>query len=295
MPQVPQEGERGQEERDQQPVVRDVRMGQGQMRPSPDHPGDGVQARQCPHLMSELPSAGDAGDCGSIVIPILEAGARTGASTDDPRAGIGIGFDGDPMYTLQGGKQHAVGVASTGDISHCLNAGGMGRIDYETETLVTHALTGEGFDASEDGTGRGTPLVTGFYANDSGNDASEDLCPTLRSMERGGGNSPAVAFQERGRGDGERSLDISAEVAYALTAPNGGGRRQELNVATGMAVRRLTPLECERLQGFPDSYTAVTHNGKPAADGPRYKALGNSMAVPVVSWIGNRLRMVCGE
>lgn len=54
-------------------------------------------------------------------------------------------------------------------------------------------------------------------------------------------------------------------------------------------VRRLTPLECERLQGFPDHYTAITHRGKPAADGPRYKALGNSMAVPVMRWIGERI------
>jgi DNA (cytosine-5)-methyltransferase 1 len=50
------------------------------------------------------------------------------------------------------------------------------------------------------------------------------------------------------------------------------------------------PVECERLQGFPDGYTAITYRGKPAADGPRYKALGNSMAVPVVRWIGERIR-----
>ena len=55
------------------------------------------------------------------------------------------------------------------------------------------------------------------------------------------------------------------------------------------AVRRLTPRECERLQGFPDEYTLVAYRGKPAADGPRYKALGNSMAVPVVRWILNRI------
>lgn len=54
-------------------------------------------------------------------------------------------------------------------------------------------------------------------------------------------------------------------------------------------VRRLTPRECERLQGFPDDWTAVTHRGKPVADGPRYKALGNSMAVPVMRWIGDRI------
>lgn len=57
------------------------------------------------------------------------------------------------------------------------------------------------------------------------------------------------------------------------------------------AVRRLTPRECERLQGFPDDYTAIPK----AADGPRYKALGNSMAVPVMAWIGERIAREIGQ
>lgn len=56
--------------------------------------------------------------------------------------------------------------------------------------------------------------------------------------------------------------------------------------------RRLTPRECERLQGFPDDYTAIEYRGKPAADSPRYKAIGNSMAVPVMRWIGERIEFV---
>ena len=59
-----------------------------------------------------------------------------------------------------------------------------------------------------------------------------------------------------------------------------------------LAVRRLTPRECERLQGFPDDYTAIPYRNKPASDGPRYKALGNSMAVPVMRWIGERIQLV---
>ena len=62
-----------------------------------------------------------------------------------------------------------------------------------------------------------------------------------------------------------------------------------------MQVRRLTPTECERLQGFPDGYTAITYKKKPAADGPRYKALGNSMAVPVMAWIGKRIQTLIDE
>ena len=63
-------------------------------------------------------------------------------------------------------------------------------------------------------------------------------------------------------------------------------------VAQACAVRRLTPTECERLQGFPDDWTAIAYRGKPAADGPRYKAIGNSMAVPVMRWIGERIAAV---
>jgi len=65
-------------------------------------------------------------------------------------------------------------------------------------------------------------------------------------------------------------------------------------VSTASAVRRLTPTECERLQGFPDGYTLIPYRGKPASDGPRYKALGNSMAVPVMRWIGERIAQVDG-
>jgi len=60
----------------------------------------------------------------------------------------------------------------------------------------------------------------------------------------------------------------------------------------GYIVRRLTPTECERLQGFPDGWSDIEYKGKRAADGPRYKAMGNSMAVPVMRWIGERIEMV---
>ena len=66
------------------------------------------------------------------------------------------------------------------------------------------------------------------------------------------------------------------------------------SVCSGMQVRRLTPVECERLQGFPDNYTAIPWRKKAAADcpdGPRYKALGNSWAVPNVRWLGLRIAL----
>ena len=112
------------------------------------------------------------------------------------------------------------------------------------------------------------------------------------SIDHAAAGYMAIAFQERGR-DGGRSLEINGDLAYAMTAPNGGGRAQERNIlAPDMSVRRLTPTECERLQGFQDGYTLIPYRGRPAADGPRYKALGNSMAVPVMRWIGERIQMV---
>ena len=69
------------------------------------------------------------------------------------------------------------------------------------------------------------------------------------------------------------------------------GAKQQSYVTTGAIVSRLTPTECARLQGFPDDHCAITYRGKPAADGPQYKALGNSMAVPCIKWILDRIRI----
>lgn len=82
----------------------------------------------------------------------------------------------------------------------------------------------------------------------------------------------------------EVSLTLSTSNTQTLFSEEGGG----------MVVRRLTPRECERLQGFPDDWTKIPYRGKPAdecPDGPRYKAIGNSMAVPVMRWIGERIAM----
>lgn len=125
----------------------------------------------------------------------------------------------------------------------CLNAGGMGRIDAESETLI--ATTGGGFDVAH------SLRAEGF-------DAGEGTTPTLRSMGHDGSHQ------------------------------NGGG---QLAVATQWAVRRLTPLECLRLQGFPDDYFDKAKLNKPLADGPKYKLLGNSMAVNVMRWIGERIHL----
>ena len=126
------------------------------------------------------------------------------------------------------------------------------RLDAGTQTLVVaNTLRGEGFDASEDGTGRQN-LVAIFAQNQLGEVRISDVAGTLNQNSNASGRNTPMA-------------------------------------CGGFGVRRLTPRECERLQGFPDDYTLITYRGKPAADGPRYKAIGNSMAVPVMRWIGRRI------
>ncbi|WP_121142346.1 DNA cytosine methyltransferase [Pseudomonas aeruginosa] len=165
-----------------------------------DYGADAGDVSPTLRAMGHGESHANAGGQVAIAYPLLEVGKRTGRSTFDPRAGLGVGAENDPMLTLQASAQH--GVCVTGDITHTLKA--------------------EGFDASEDGTGRSQPIT-----------------------------------------------------------PEAAG------------VRRLTPRECERLQGFPDDYTLIPWRGKSAEecpDGPRYKAIGNSKAVPVVRWIGRRIQ-----
>lgn len=366
---------------------------------------------------------GPAGGRFTDTAPTIDAGCKDGFVRNQLGAGV---------------------LSSTDEISHCLNAGGMGRQDFETETLIAHALSADGFDASEDGTppherrpvrgdpgtGRGTPMVpvaictahtqsngsgfsddiahtlesgasqavafaqntrdevrlyggdgktvgalaaqrgakqqsyVAFSAKDRGADAGE-VAPTLRGMGHGashanGGGQIAIAFSQNQSGDvlardvmhslgtsqnatgrnaatvaftlhgsdGTTNAASSTEIGSLRTRPPGSienssttavlqehpvawsgeltastdiagtlqrggeGGRADGVMTPQMAVRRLTPRECERLQGFPDDYTLIEYRGKMAADGPRYKALGNSMAVPVMRWIGQRIAAV---
>ena len=305
------------------------------------------------------------------------------------RASAGGGLGTDLELDLDGGL-----------VAHALTAArGSGAANAaDVETYVAHTLRGNGFDASEDGTGRGTPLV-----------ATDDVAATLNAHGGSGGRydkHPLTVVDDvahtqnahggSGRMDGESetfvpvtfnwdnrwgmtanddvSLTLSrssssvsvmtGETMPSMTAAGpytGQANREEQFVVddrpmavdmynqslstpsptlsrgcppapltddavesfvhndyrvgaggdvspvltklgqesdrvTGVAhrglVRRLTPVECARLQGFPDTYLDIEYRKKPAADGPKYKALGNSMAVPVMAWIGGRIDRV---
>ncbi len=157
------------------------------------------------------------------------------------------------------------------DVAACLTAKGQ-RIDFEVETMVAQAIA---FDCK-------------------GSEAQVDesgATPTLRAMGHAGshanaGGQLAVAFDLRGREGGE--MPEGPHDTANIRAASGGSSRSY--IATRWAVRRLTPLECERLQGFPDGYTDVPYRKRNwTPDGPRYKALGNSMAVNAMEWLGQRI------
>jgi hypothetical protein len=324
-----------------------------------------------------------------------EERAFTVGTTQDQHVAVPVGFRKTSRAKEVDGHETWV----EGEVSNTLNTfdvGDMRAVDLVAQP-VAHDLRGEGFDASEDGTGRGIPLVPvgkGLHWDDPRNphptlnQASQgsgaigygnqelfaqrggglvpDIAPTLdqragRSGENsfatsGGlvpvgtdlyngamtgdiaatmgtngssinGSGPTVlqplTLAIRGRGDG-RDLEWRQDgSANALLTPNGGrdglsvatvaqpvaSENGEIastlrtggndhadvynSVATAMRVRRLMPVECERLQGFPDGWTDVPWRGKPTSpDGPRYKALGNSMAVNCMRWIGERIQQV---
>lgn len=226
------------------------------------------------------------GSAAVAVAPLLEPTKRAGKK-GSAKDGSGVGGFGDPMFTLQAGAQHGVALAYGGndtsgprDIAACLNAkGGASRMDFESETLIAHTLRGGGFDASEDGTGRGTPLVA-FHARQDP-DSNEHVTHPLDTD----GTSIGIAFDTTQITSGENRCSPKAgDPCHPLSAS-----AHPPAYATAYEVRRLTPTECARLQGVPDDYLDIIYRNKPAADGPKYKALGNGFAVPVVSWIAGRI------
>lgn len=217
--------------------------------------------------------------------------------------------------------------------------GGLGTdfdLDGGLTVDVADTLKGEGFDASEDGTGRGTPLVPvcydtthitspGNWSNPQpsdpchpltatahvplltepmyGVDSSHGTCSgegilgtlTADSPSGGGCPLPAIAYtlearsevQAVGFAQNQRDEVRLMDVAGALASD--AGMKQQTYVNQAWSVRRLTPVECARLQGFDDDYLDIIFRGKPAADGNKYKALGNSWAVPNGRWIMERI------
>ena len=289
-----------------------------------------------------------------VVIPInTQLGLRGAETSNTSREGVGIGNAGDPSFTLQSAHSHAVASIAC-PVADSLTVGASQTYGFSGD-IIAHTLRGEGFDSSEDGTGRGTPLVvssvpqpqsfdwqagvgtsdksrtcihdtpgrtraltscktlavTVFDSKSTGVQNSEDISPTLRSMNSAqnhpnAGGQLAIAF---GWQNSEHQGDSCSESVTPTL-----DKSKTPAVMASSAVRRLTPKECERLQGFPDNWTWIPEQNRRkieedyyayillsfpdmspeeaerlSKDGPRYKALGNAFAVPVVRWIAKRL------
>lgn len=215
----------------------------------------------------------------------------------DPRNRNNPQFD-DPFHTISAASHPPTIAFSAGQSDKAGSVGGRRRLPptLRSSASGTNQVPTIAFNYSMSGT-------RGFAE-------SEEVSPTLRSSPGNCSNMPAVVTQYgdeiagtlMARADSSQCADrwqnvvcMASGQANAETmvecCPTLARRNYKDSpiMANGYAVRRLTPIECERLQGFPDGWTDIYEN---TPDTPRYKAIGNSMAVPVIKWIGERIAMV---
>lgn len=213
-------------------------------------------------------------------IPVEVDGERVNGAVSSKWSKGSGGPAGDEAYNLVAGTT----VLRTASLPLAVRTAQTGANGIGVAEDVAHTLDGA----------QGQAIA--FTAKDYGADAGP-LSPTLRSgthdsSHANGGVMPAVAFTAS-----EQSNSFAWERPHYPTltagAPTDSSNIQH-GVRIGTVVRRLTPRECERLQGLPDDWTLVPYRGKPAADAPRYKAIGNGMAMPVLRWIGRRIAMIEG-
>lgn len=252
----------------------------------------------------------NATDLHGVCIPIQEPGKRTGKSTKDKSFGIGIAEDGAAMYTLSAASQHGV-LCAAFTAGQGAKANGIGYAEEQAPTLRT------------DGGLSAMPTVLCRAQANTNAETYSDLSPTLTACHDGA----PIVFDARGNengkvvttitGDhGSRVTDYTPIVGFSKEAYNTGKNAScSLGIESGdiapttptmradtrpagisykilrWIVRRLTPTECERLQGYPDGWTEIGEwtdsKGKrrKPADGPKYKALGNSIALPQWWWL----------
>lgn len=236
-----------------------------------------------------------------------------------PPCKVGSNGGGQPPAVAMSICENQRGEIVTGDVSHAVSSGG--GEPGSGYPCVAHALTSS--HASEDGTGRGTPLTLEVRGRDGERvlEWRDDGAANALRQPNGGRDGLGVGAICMATGqanaeivsEGEPSLTTNHDGPPICMAPSFSKRPGQqiatrddgssFAVTTGepprlagaeMAVRRLTPRECERLQGMPDDHTLIDWKGKPAPDGKRYAAIGNSMAVNVMRFIGERIEVVEG-
>ncbi len=212
---------------------------------------------------------------------------------------MGIGKEGDPAFTLQENHCHAIGVdgytpSLTGEVSQSLRAGGSDHVgyvleqQYAVEKAVWPDVTGSLLARADSSPciDRGQPFVCydKQYAVDFGRTADRvqmnaETAVTLQAKDGGGGAKtgfyclPVICAAH-----GQANAEILEDMSPTLNC----NHEQPFIAGNGYIVRRLTPTECERLMGFPDGWTEYGHDGKKISDSARYRALGNSVAIPCV-------------
>jgi len=231
--------------------------------------------------------------------PRREAGQRaapTISARTEGGGGLGTDFDLDGGCVVTAPTLRAGGNTTGGDRPYGTD------VDTSDSLVVAYALQEragcENPNAGPDGAGyregasytleaRQTPQAVAYNITPSQSNKDYNARASERSQAiTSSGNRPSA------RGGDVVAFNARQDPTHGSVADPIGTKDTGHGFLRGSAVRRLTPRECERLQGFPDDYTLINHRGKPAADGPRYKALGNSMAVPVMRWIGERIQMV---
>jgi DNA (cytosine-5)-methyltransferase 1 len=273
---------------------------------------------------------GDSAPCreaGEGVAPTLANRARGGgglgtdAECDGALIAYALGSHAGAAEADAANRSHEsggpVGSGVSEELAHSLRAG--------RTQAVAHSLRADGFDASEDGTGRGTPLVVAPTVTAANNpsrspqsaEVTAQVAAILAATLTQGAESQGKGGYAGRRREDDGNLVVGAvtakwakgggpagDEAYNLTIADpisanegrtytheGKNNFRLHNVVPGSRVRRFTPRECERLQGFPDDWTLVPYRGKPAKDGPRYRAIGNAFPVPVLRWIGERIAL----
>jgi DNA (cytosine-5)-methyltransferase 1 len=196
---------------------------------------------------------------------------RAGGSGGPP--GHGVGEGGDPAFTVSERGQAVAFTQNCRDEVRQINGDGQiaGALSADSGSHQTNYVAYDVHGTLATKGASQTDFHTALRSRPPGQ--SEASTTTVVAVVNMGGDKGGASTTEDGS-----CFTLSTNEPHAVAAP--------------MAVRRLTPRECERLQGFPDDYTLVEYRKKPAADGPRYRALGNSMAVPVMRWIGERIAMV---
>lgn len=276
--------------------------------------GDSAPRRGSGEALAESAAYGIDRDC-------LDRTGEGAGGTAAERSGLGIGAGFAQTLKAKGPGAVAFGGNDTRgpiEVSTALNAHGGpgGRMDFESETFIAQTLLSGGHSSNPlDGTrvvaleiaatltrgaeSSGKGGYAGRRQEDDVNliafDTTQITSGAVRSRPgpgdpchplAAGAHPPAIAFNSR------QDPDVTWDRAGALGSSSPQAEAVAVEAHQGWAVRRLTPLECERLQGFPDGWTAIPYRNGIMADGPRYKALGNSMAVNVMRWVGWRIAAV---